>query len=66
MRGRDAGKDAHLQLLRGELSELNRLVFGFDMELRAGSTGVRPKDLSHRTQKGPRCADEEMSTEVMI
>ena len=56
MRGRDAGKDAHLQLLRGELSELNRLVFGFDMELRAGSTGVRPKDLSRKDAKRDRIA----------
>ena len=64
MRGRDAGKDAHLQLLRGELSELNRLVFGFDMELRAGSTGVRPKICPTGRKEGPHRADEEMSTEV--
>ena len=65
MQGRDAGKDAHLQLLRGELSELNRLVF----RIRHGppeDLPVRPKDLSCQDAKRDRRCAQKTSTEKMM
>ena len=63
VRGRDAGKDAHLQLLRGELSELNRLVF----RIRHGTPcGIYRRCAPKICPQKGTAVREKMSTEVMI
>ena len=66
MRGRDAGKDAHLQLLRGELSELNRLVFRIRHGPPCGIYRRCAPKICQDAKRDRGRAAEKMSTEKMM